>query len=89
MAHADASHTLALPDAIISYLREAYFGDTVPLRDFVFDNSLITAFVERWCPEMHTFHLPWNECTMTLQDVAYHLRLRAYWEPMGGCFRDF
>ncbi|QHO24552.1 uncharacterized protein DS421_12g373190 [Arachis hypogaea] len=40
------SHTLPPPDAIVPYLREAGFGDTVPLRNFTFDNSLITAFVE-------------------------------------------
>ncbi|QHN87313.1 uncharacterized protein DS421_16g553980 [Arachis hypogaea] len=41
------SHTLPPPDAIVPYLREAGFGDMLPLRDFIFDNSLITAFVER------------------------------------------
>ncbi|QHO06313.1 uncharacterized protein DS421_14g453600 [Arachis hypogaea] len=34
------SHTLPPPNAIFPYLREAGFGDTVPLR-FTFDNSLI------------------------------------------------
>ncbi|QHN85980.1 uncharacterized protein DS421_16g541990 [Arachis hypogaea] len=60
------SHTLPPPDAIVPYLVEAGFGDTVPLRDFTFDNSLISALVERWRPETHTFHLPWGEVTITL-----------------------
>ncbi|RYR11198.1 hypothetical protein Ahy_B05g079672 [Arachis hypogaea] len=68
------SHTLPPSNAIVSYLREAGFDDTLPLRDFVFDNSLITAM---------------GECTITLQDVAYHLGLRAHREPVGGCFSDF
>ncbi|KAL4321831.1 hypothetical protein AHAS_Ahas14G0149800 [Arachis hypogaea] len=55
------SHTLPPPDAIVSYLIEAGFGDTVPLRDFTFDNFLILAFMERWRPETHTFHLWWGE----------------------------
>ncbi|QHO36412.1 uncharacterized protein DS421_9g283630 [Arachis hypogaea] len=82
-------HTFPPPDAIIPYLAEAGFSDTVPLRDFTFDNSLISAHVERWRPETHTFHLPWGEVTITLQEVAYHLGLRAHGNPVEGCLRDF
>ncbi|XP_016196116.1 serine/threonine-protein phosphatase 7 long form homolog [Arachis ipaensis] len=82
------SHTLPPPDAIIPYLAEAGFGDTVPLRDFTFDNSLISTLVERWRPETHTFYLPWGEVIITLQDVAYHLGLRDG-NPVGGCLCDF
>ena len=34
------------------------------------DRSLLTALVDRWRPETHTFHLPCGEMSPTLQDVA-------------------
>jgi Plant mobile domain len=39
------------------------------------DAPLLTAMVDRWRPETHTFHLPVGELTVTLQDVAYILGL--------------
>ena len=45
-------------------------GGTVSL-----DRSLLTALVDRWRPETHTFHLPYGEMAPTLQDVAYLLGL--------------
>ncbi|KAH1097316.1 hypothetical protein J1N35_014237 [Gossypium stocksii] len=37
--------------------------------------DLIFALVEHWRPETYTFHLPYGECTITLEDVALQLRL--------------
>ncbi|RLN03246.1 hypothetical protein C2845_PM13G10090 [Panicum miliaceum] len=36
----------------------------------VMDAALLSAFVDRWRPETHSFHLPCGEVTITMQDVA-------------------
>ncbi|XP_042067168.1 serine/threonine-protein phosphatase 7 long form homolog [Salvia splendens] len=45
------------------------------------DNELITALIERWRLETHTFHLPIEEATVTLEDMQAIWGLRA-----DGCF---
>ena len=47
------------------------------------DRSLLTALVDRWRPETHTFHLPCGEMTPTLQDVAYLFGLPIVGEAVG------
>ncbi|MBA0742445.1 hypothetical protein Gogos_015502 [Gossypium gossypioides] len=44
-------------------------------REWKLDPKLISAFVERWRPETHTFHLSCEECTVTLEDVQLQLGL--------------
>ena len=39
------------------------------------DHAIITALVERWRQETHTFHLPLGEATITLLGVALLTRL--------------
>ena len=39
------------------------------------DHSLICAFVERWHEETSSFHLPFEEITVTLNDVSCLLHL--------------
>ena len=50
---------------------------------FQLDRSLLTALVDRWRPETHTFHLPCGEMAPTLQDVAYLLGLPLVGEAVG------
>lgn len=44
----------------------------------------ITALVDRWRPETHSFHLPCGEMTVTLQDVSMILALPIRGQPL--CF---
>ena len=64
------------PDArLIPYLELARFGSAALIRTFDLRYDLISALVERWRPETHTFHLLCGECTVTLEDVALHFGL--------------
>jgi hypothetical protein len=49
------------------------------MTQFQYDFSMAAVFLDRWPLEMHSFHLPIGEMTVSLQDVAVLFDL-----PRGG-----
>ncbi|RYQ82488.1 hypothetical protein Ahy_B10g101076 [Arachis hypogaea] len=82
---------MPLDDRIVLYLQMAGLCHLARLDEtwFRLDEPLVSAFMERWRPEMHTFHMPFGECTITLQDVAYQLGLPIDGQYVSGYLTDF
>ncbi|RYR31580.1 hypothetical protein Ahy_B01g056406 [Arachis hypogaea] len=82
---------MPMHERIIPYLERAGLYHLARLNSqwFWLDESLVSAFVERWRLEMHTFHMPFGECTLTLQDVAFQLGLPVDGEAVSGCLAEF
>ncbi|MFQ6646273.1 hypothetical protein Gotur_018897 [Gossypium turneri] len=61
---------------IENYLRETGFLNVANIgQGCKLDLKPISSFIERMRPEMHTFHLPCGECTITLEDIQLQLGL--------------
>jgi hypothetical protein len=50
---------------------------------FQFDFSLISALLDHWKPETHTFHFTVGEMTVTLHDTSLLMGLPCEGEPLG------
>lgn len=74
------------PRKLVPLLMRAGFYGVSRAGHIVFDHALVSALIERWRPETHTFHMPMGECTITLQDVALQLGLPIDGTPVIGSF---
>ncbi|XP_028201710.1 protein MAIN-LIKE 2-like [Glycine soja] len=60
---------------IIPLLQQSGLYTTIKLCRIKINGGIVNAFVERWRPERHIFHLTCGEATITLQDVSVLLGL--------------
>ncbi|VFQ64878.1 unnamed protein product [Cuscuta campestris] len=72
------------PVRVRQFLREYGFHGVERVGGLQLDWALITALVERWRPETHSFHLPFGEVGITLQDVEVLLGLPVDGNPLAG-----
>ncbi|XP_075100727.1 serine/threonine-protein phosphatase 7 long form homolog [Nicotiana tabacum] len=65
----DFLHDRVLHERVVHRLQATGFYRIIEIGRIQVDWALITALIERWRPETHTFHLPIGETTVTLQDI--------------------
>uniref|UniRef100_A0A7N2QZ36 Aminotransferase-like plant mobile domain-containing protein n=1 Tax=Quercus lobata TaxID=97700 RepID=A0A7N2QZ36_QUELO len=76
-----------LDPRIARYITEAGFEGLFKVPNLEVDHALITALVERWRPETHTFHLPHGEMSITLQDIEVMLGVPVDGLPITGAVK--
>ncbi|KAL8239234.1 hypothetical protein R6Q59_015801 [Mikania micrantha] len=78
-----------ITENVLQYIRLAGFSGIIDCEYRRLDSALISALVERWRPETHTFHMPFGEVTITLQDVAVLLGLKVDGNVVSGVDQHF
>ena len=68
----------------MQYIEATSLTGLFKVPDMEVDHALITALVERWRPETHTFHLPHGEMGITLQDIEVMLGIPVDGLPVTG-----
>jgi hypothetical protein len=71
-------------EEIMVYVRKANLEGLLRVPFVALDRGLLTALIERWRPETHSFHLRPGEMTVTLQDVEVILGLPVEGEAVTG-----
>jgi len=61
---------IPLPNHVIPYVMQAGFYYIICFQHIKMDHDLLTALIERWRRETHTFHLCVGEMTPILQDTT-------------------
>ncbi|XP_071686783.1 serine/threonine-protein phosphatase 7 long form homolog [Rutidosis leptorrhynchoides] len=78
-----------IDNRVLQYLNLKGLGLVCKLGQQRVDHALITALVERWRPETHTFHFRFGEATITLQDVQIMWGLLTDGEVVSGTWFKF
>ena len=73
-----------LDPCIMQYINVAGLIGLFKVPDMEADHALITALVERWRLETHTFHLPHGEMGITLKDIEVMLEIPVDGLPVTG-----
>ncbi|KAL5137768.1 Serine/threonine-protein phosphatase 7 long form [Glycine soja] len=73
-----------IPEQIFPFLQQSGFSWIIKMGYLKINASLISALIERWRPETHTFHMRCGECTITLQDVSVLLGISVDGLPLIG-----
>lgn len=73
-----------LDPRIAAYITDAGLDGLLRVPHMDLDHALITALVERWRPETHSFHLPHGEMTITLQDMEVIMGVPVHGLPVVG-----